>query len=614
MHLQKGKWSYLKDMNLKTKIIISFTLIIVIPISLIGWLYYLNSSSVISDEVGKNVYEIVKKNNQIIDAKLSNITESTLNIPSDPDLYSYFSSQNSTEKVNILELDRRVTKILQKYYLQSKDITSAILATSYFPFGLSIGNRFSATYVSGENYTSSRLYSAAVSAGGSLVWMPTYDFIEMFNQYGLRFNSDVRYVISAVKVLNLFVEDNFKFRVIDPSIEKPVLIVSMQETVLDNVYKGSIPIKGAAYYITTRDGYVVSSGDKSLLTIKIEFPWLSDAVNHGSGVFTYSENGRKYLACYDTSFVTGWISVAVIPEKELMRSFLPTILTYTLTVAGLFILISIPLIYLIASAIFRPMQKLISAMKTMGEGNFNVHIDIERNDELGYFVDKFNLLNEKIKILIEENYEAKLREKETEIMALNLQMNPHFLYNTLNLINWMAIENKQKGISRIIMELSNMLVYTLNHKGDIASLKEDMQWLQCYLHIISCRFENVFDINIDIPEDLHGMQVPKLFLQPFVENAILHGFKSMDNGCIIKISGRIEGENAVFEVCDNGIGMDSIKIEMIMNTETSSIGIKNVDKRIKLLYGQDYGVHIESSVGNGTCITIIIPVVKYGNK
>ena len=608
--------NWFADLKLRTKLFISFSLIIVIPILMLGLLYFNKSSEVISELARNNVFEIVKKNNQIIDTKLSRIEESSLSVVNDYDLFKAFSTVKDINNMNIIEMDRQVSKVLTKYFSSFKDITSTMLATSYYTFGSSgNGSYISASHISGDNYIRSKTYTDTVKAKGSMIWEPTYDFTLMYNNPELRLSSDAKYVFSASRVVNGYYLDNFILNVLDSSIERPILIINFQETVLSDVYKNSIPIKGTKYLILTKTGHVVSSSDKGELSKAMEFPWLKETVARGSGSYTFTVENKKYIACFETSKVTGWVSAAVIPYDALISDILPAISLYTVLISFIFFFISIPLVYLLSGLIYSPISKLLAVMKKMGEGDFEAKIPVARKDELGYFVEKFNLLNDKIRYLIEENYEVKLREKETEIMALNLQMDPHFLYNTLNLINWMAIEAKQEKISNIVMELCSMLAYTLRHKGDISTFKDDFKWLKGYLHIISSRYDDKFCVEIDTDPELDTIYVPKLFLQPFAENAIIHGFEYLEEDCKIKITGRKEETSAVFSIEDNGSGMSEDRIEEIMHMETSSIGIKNVDKRIRLLYGEKYGISIQSQIGKGTKVVVRIPLDrKKGNS
>ena len=204
------------------------------------------------------------------------------------------------------------------------------------------------------------------------------------------------------------------------------------------------------------------------------------------------------IACYDTSQVTGWTSIVLIPPKELMRFSVPLVKSYTLKLALIFIIISMSLAYIISGTITKPLKKLLIAIKKTGEGNFDTKIQEDSGGEIGYLICKFNNMNEKIGLLIKENYLTKIREKETEIMALNIQLNPHFLYNSLNIINWLAIENKQKEISKLIVSLSSMLQYTAHNNCEMENFEDDLKWLKNYIYLMSYRFEGKFTVNYDI--------------------------------------------------------------------------------------------------------------------
>lgn len=243
----------------------------------------------------------------------------------------------------------------------------------------------------------------------------------------------------------------------------------------------------------------------------------------------------------------------------------------------------------------------------MGEGKFSTKVQVNRNDEIGNLIKKFNEMDDKISTLIEENYISSIREKEAIIMSLNIQLNPHFLYNTLNIINWIAIENNEKEISKMIISLSSMLRYTAHNNEEISDFKKDLEWLKKYIYIMQNRFENKFNVFYEIDEDVEFYKVPKLFLQPFVENSIIHGFSMIDSGGSLKITGRLEGEMVYFSVEDNGRGMDNKRIKEVMETNTDNIGIRNVNNRIKLIYGDKYGVTIQSEINRGTRITINLP-------
>jgi two-component system sensor histidine kinase YesM len=314
------------------------------------------------------------------------------------------------------------------------------------------------------------------------------------------------------------------------------------------------------------------------------------------------------IVCFDRSEITNWLSVIVIPESVLIGDLVPTLLTSTLALAIVLGLIALILAFFISGRITGPIKKLLAAMRIVGEGDFQTRVEVTSNDEFGILIRKFNNMNNRIHLLVNENYEIKLKEKEAEIQALNLQMNPHFLYNTLNVMNWLAIENNQKELSKMLVCLSNMLHYTTRKDWNNVNLIEELDWMKNYFYIMSSRFEGKFAVRYEIHASLYDYKVPRLLFQPFVENAILHGFDQMEDGGLIIIGGWLENDIRYYEIKDNGRGMTENMIHNILNKGAASIGIKNTIGRIQLRYGEQYGVSFRSLQDSGTTVLISLPL------
>jgi two-component system sensor histidine kinase YesM len=217
-------------------------------------------------------------------------------------------------------------------------------------------------------------------------------------------------------------------------------------------------------------------------------------------------------------------------------------------------------------------------------------------------------MNDRIQELINENYEVKLREKEAELMALNLQLNHHFLYNTLNVINWMALDEGQESISKMIGSLSVMLQYAVRNKEELIAFQDDLTWLKSYIHIMENRYLGKFKVEYELEDIPLNAKTPKMFMQPFVENAIIHGFAYKSEGGCIRISGKIVEETLIFTIRDNGLGMDEGTVKAILQGSTKGVGIMNVQTRVKLLFGESYGVSIQSWPERVSKITITLPI------
>lgn len=603
---------FFRDLKLRAKFIISYILLITVPAVITGFIYYNTSSEIVLNSARQNIYEIVKKNNQIIDIKLSQVQESTLKLILDKDLYNVFYKGKPEDNYELLQMDRMVIQILDKYLSQYEYIYSSYIVTRYFPFGKNdiVFSKMDIFYIT-------KLYSFALESKGKLQWVPTYHIKDMFGMKELEYNGlDYPYLFSAVKKLNLTTveivspirhpQGGFEMKSLEQNIERPVLVINFKEDMFKDIYKDSIPIKGAYNYIINEEGKIISHPDRAKLATYEHPLWLDTAKKNKSGSLFINVDGKKMLVCYDTLNTNGWISAVMVSVDNILSN-LPVVRYYSIYLGIVLTILAILLAFIISGWIANPLKKLLVGISRMGEGNFDTKISIQSNDEIGLLVHNFNDMNKKIQQLIEENYETKIREKEAQIMALNLQLNPHFLSNTLNTINWMAIESNQKDISKMIVSLSAMLQYTLRNSEEIVYFKDDMEWLKNYVFIMSNRYSDVFTVEYDFDSLLFNQKVPKLFLQPFVENSIIHGFETVENGGIIKITGKIEGNTRCFYVEDNGKGLSAEKINEVMNFDGQSIGIKNIDKRVKLIYGEKYGVLIQSGYGAGTRATIIIP-------
>jgi two-component system sensor histidine kinase YesM len=421
---------------------------------------------------------------------------------------------------------------------------------------------------------------------------------------------DYKYMFSVTVEVKGSYYENGVFSSLAADVERPVLIINYKEDFFQQIYKNSIPIEGSYFFVVTKDGQIVSHQDRKLISKKNPLPWVKKILPKENGTEMIEIDGKNMIVCYNTSKVTGWKSVAVIPSDRLVKPMTQVVRSYTLYVSIVLALIAILVSYFLSMKITDPLNKLIRAIKKTGEGNFELKMKEEGGRESKELIHRFNVMNEKIQKLIEENYETKIREKEAEITALNLQLDPHFMYNTLNLINLISMENGQDEISEMLISLSTMLKYTVKNRMDLVPFKEDFEYLKSYTFIMTKRFEGKFVVEYEIDPQLYNYPVPKFLLQPVVENSLIHGFEGLKRMGVLKIKCWIDINTRYYCVEDNGKGMDKETISGIINSENGSIGISNIDKRVKILYGNEYGVNIISEVNKGTTTIITAPVQK----
>lgn len=262
----------------------------------------------------------------------------------------------------------------------------------------------------------------------------------------------------------------------------------------------------------------------------------------------------------------------------------------------------------ITNKVLKGIENLRQNMRYVEEGALEIQIQKESNDEIGELIQGFQSMISKIKILVEEVYEGKLRQKEYEMRALQAQINPHFLYNSLSLINWMALETEQEEISKITLAMSSFYRTALNKGNNIILLKDEIENMKSYLAIQLVMHDYEFDVDISMEEEIAYCEVLNLILQPIVENSIEHGIDLKTDGRgKIQVIAKEEKEHIVLIVTDNGVGMEQEKVDTILTTKSKGYGIYNVNERIKLFYGEEYSIHIESEIGVGTTMTIRLP-------
>jgi two-component system sensor histidine kinase YesM len=587
-------------MTFRKRLLLSYLILIALPLLVLSSLFYRTSLNVVTEQAQKNVYDVVMKNNDVIDTKLGIADQNSRALFVDKDLFQIFNDLNPANEEELLAADRQITAILSKYYSLNEDVYSAQLWTSYYNFGSTVQMPLG-------DPVQSDIYKEAVKAGGKMVWYPTYDFIQMFNQPWLENGSiDFRYLFSATRLLNFSHMEDSTLVKLKPEVERPVLTISFKSTVMDQLFEKSIPA-GSTYMVLNPEDIVVASSDSTLVTKPFKEDWLDQFRDKDGGTARIKIDGRNQIVSYARSEITGWLSIVVTPQSVLVESLVPVIRTSTLVSAIALSVVALIFAYFILSRITGPIKKLMSAMRSVGEGDFGTRVEVTRQDEFGLLSQRFNRMNDRIEMLVKENYEIKLKEKEAEIQALNMQMNPHFLYNTLNIMNWTAIENNQTELSKMLVCLSNMLHYTSRKDWGAVHLTDELEWIRNYFFIMSARFEGKFIVSYEIEPVLYEEKVPRLLFQPFVENAILHGFSGMEEGGEITIRGWTEGDSRYFEISDNGRGISKEGIDTILYKESASVGIKNTISRIRMAYGDEYGIRIDSTRGKGTSIVIHLP-------
>ncbi len=308
-----------------------------------------------------------------------------------------------------------------------------------------------------------------------------------------------------------------------------------------------------------------------------------------------------------TSNATGWNICVYKPDRLIISSVQPILI-----IAVVAILVSmfagITCIHIISEFITKRIKKLQKTMKATETGNLGMVIENDSADEIGDLINGYNSMSKRLDETVNEVYQSKIKEKEYEMRALQAQINPHFLYNSLSMINWKALEADQEDISHITLALSTFYRTALNKGKNILLVKDEIANIKSYLDIQLAMHDNSFDVVYDIDDSILKYETLNLILQPLLENAIGHGIDVKTDGRgEIRIEGKENGDFLDFTVSDNGVGMTKTQAALILSKSSNGYGVSNVNERIKLYYGEQYAVKIDSTPGVGTKVMLHFP-------
>lgn len=316
--------------------------------------------------------------------------------------------------------------------------------------------------------------------------------------------------------------------------------------------------------------------------------------------------GKDYLRIEESVPGVKWQIVAMIPNS-LLAEDARNVLSITIVLGAASIIIVLVIGMLVSNYFSKRVRKIVYSLHAFKEGDFQKRIRFKWNDEFAQIADAFNKMGDNVEELIKEIYIVNIQKKEAELESLQAQINPHFLYNTLSSISRLAKFGEIDKLHEMVMGLAKFYRLTLNKGRMLISVQQELEQVGAYIDIQNIKFRNKLQIWYDIQVEVLRVETVKLILQPFVENALEHALfgKSIN----IKLTAKLEDQQVVFRVIDDGIGMKQETIDQIFTKNGVSIGygIRNVDERIKLQYGDRYGVEIYSRLGIGTCVTIRVP-------
>lgn len=386
---------------------------------------------------------------------------------------------------------------------------------------------------------------------------------------------------------------------------------------LRNMLKDNLPIDGSVSYIINERNAVVASSDESLSGIYLlNYETIEDSFMSSNNFIERDILDTKVYAGFYNIKQPGWFMVTVLPSGPLIAQSNGIMVQYVLMYLG-FLICALFLAHFMARSITNRISSVIHQMSKVRKGTLSPMASPVYHDEIGDLIDTYNYMTRKMDQLMEEQAKSAEELRIAEFHSLQAQINPHFLYNTMDMINWLAQQGRTDEVSNAVQSLSRFYKLTLSRKQSMSTIAKETEHASIYLLIQNMRYHDSISFISDIPDELLEYSIPKLTLQPIIENSVLHGILETDDksGTIV-LTGWMEGNDIVLLISDDGVGITPEKLPTILSGSGNStsggtnIAIYNTHRRLQILYGPDYGLTYSSEPGRGTEVEIRIPAKK----
>lgn len=395
--------------------------------------------------------------------------------------------------------------------------------------------------------------------------------------------------------------------------ELGICSISVSAKYFQDIMKNANITSEGLVYLMSENGRMITSSNSSILQ-KMQKKGI--LLNYGAELFMEKkkEGQKEYYITRQNVDGASWQMILIIPESEYEDQYRFLWLSAAL-VLGSMIAVIVLMSYLLSGYYVGRLKKLNAEMTGLESGNLNANLPITtEEDEIEEIYHNFNGMVQEVQRLMQEHYQLGKEVKMAEVRALQAQINPHFLYNTLDLINWISMDYGAEEIGTLTWNLARFYRLSLNHGKSLISIGEEVEHVEVYVNIENYHFDNAISLEVDVPEELKSYACLNIILQPFVENAIVHGIAEKPDieSCEIRIRARREEQDIIFSVQDDGPGVDVEQMQketqQDIRTAQHGYGVRNINFRLKLCFGEKYGVtYLESE--KGTHVEIKIPVM-----
>ncbi len=581
--------------SLRVQLLVYMVLLISIPLlvmTIFGNYFY---AQAIDEQATSYASQMLSQVQTNIDASVHGVDQVISYLSQDEDVLAFLNVRSFYEPGRV-DIETRARLTMQRYVDLNRDLFSGIL----------IANRHD-LYLSNEIFRIARYavdeddwYKAAAAADGGRVLIGR----PIGRNFRNIFNPSADDIVTVAR------------SVLDPESGEPlgVIMADMRLTVIENHIKDLTLGKNGYVFVMDDAGRVVYAPVNPTV-YRIQPQWIGGGAPGGS---VHTVLGERYQLLSTHSKLADWSTVGVFKSGEVLEPVLQ-LRRYTMMLALIAVLVASVTAITFSTSFTKPISKLRMLMAEAEHGNLNVRF-VSRRDhgEIAQLGAGFNNMMEKIRSLLQLVYVEQRNKREAEIKTLQAQIKPHFLYNTLDTIRWMAEERGAIEIVQMVSALTKLFRIGLSRGREVIPLSEEIEHVKCYLFIQQVRYEDKLDYEIEADEGCMKDLVNKLVLQPLVENAIYHGIKQKRGTGHIRVTAREDGENLVLRVTDDGAGMSPAQCEALNEAlrtpgggaSGQGYGVFNVNNRIRLSHGDAYGLSYALNESGGVTVTILHPIIR----
>jgi two-component system sensor histidine kinase YesM len=581
----------LMDMSISTKIMVFYFVLLIFSIVVSSVLYQKIFLNIISNKVSDVAIQMLHSIKTNIDTMIDTVNDYSKMIITDEDVQT--ALRQASEHTNV-SLQRRATLAITRLRGNNSYISSIYIFDRY-------GNKYAAD--------KSIIKILKINSIREAEWYPEViarkgGFVLVLNAGGIfEMEGSREKFISLARVIND----------VNSQTMLGVLVINISEDMFKKAYKGIAANYGTEVIILdNRKRNIVQAEKNTGFDIK---KFLDGSGERDSNSAIWKSGGQEYMVSYLKVKEYGWKLLSIIPFRELSKeSNIFSLVAFTIIIVNSFLLFigSISISRLITV----PIKKLLNSMKGIEEGEFRKIEIMTGNDEIGKLRDGYNTMIQQIQNLIARVVEEQRIKRKTELDILQAQIKPHFLYNTFDAISSLALAGRNQDVYTIMKALGTYYRTSLSRGREVITVGEEIDVVANYLKIQKFRYGDMFTLACEVDRRIVNNQILKLVLQPFAENALYHGIKPKGENGIIKIEAKQQGDFILLCIADDGVGMSREKIKNILSSqtenETSGFGIRGTIERLRLFYGIENIVQIESEKGCGTRVTIRIPMIEGG--